>query len=100
MEQLILKEKKDHIGFITLNRPEEKNTFTLPFANQLKQALIDFENDPEVYVVVIQANGKHFCTGIQLDQFNKESEAEYRDFLQQIDEFFVLNSLIGRPVRR
>jgi len=88
MEALILTEKKDHIGFITLNRPAEKNTFTLPFANQLKQSLIEMENDPEIKVIVIQANGKHFCTGIQLDQFNKESEKEYREFLEEIDEFY------------
>jgi enoyl-CoA hydratase/carnithine racemase len=27
------------------------------------------DQDPEVLVVVINANGKHFSTGISLDQF-------------------------------
>lgn len=88
MENLVLKEKQGNIGLVTLNRPDEMNTFIIPFANQLVQALTDFENDPEVKVVVIKANGKHFCTGIQLDQFKDKSYREYRDFLDQIDEFY------------
>jgi len=88
MENLVLKEKKGNIGFVTLNRPNDMNSFTVPFANQLVQALTDLENDPEVKVVVVKANGKHFCTGIQLDQFKEKSHKEYRDFLYQIDEFY------------
>lgn len=88
MEHLVLKEKQGHIGFVILNRPDEMNTFTVPFANRLVQVLTDLENDPEVKVVVVKANGKHFCTGIQLDQFKEKSHKEYRDFLCQIDEFY------------
>jgi enoyl-CoA hydratase/carnithine racemase len=88
MENLVLQEKQGDIGFVILNRPDEMNTFTVPFANQLVQALTDLENDPEVKVVVVKANGKHFCTGIQLDQFKGKSHKEYRDFLYQIDEFY------------
>jgi enoyl-CoA hydratase/carnithine racemase len=88
MENLVLKEKKGNIGFVTLNRPDDMNTFTVPFSNQLAQALKDHEDDPEVKVVVVRANGKHFCTGIQLDQFKEKSHKRYRDFLYQIDEFY------------
>jgi len=88
MDDLVLKEKQGNIGFVTLNRPDQMNTFTIPFANQLVQAFTDLENDPDVKVVVVKANGKHFCTGIQLDQFKEKTHKEYRDFLYQIDEFY------------
>ena len=88
MENLVLKEKQGHIGFVILNRPDDMNTFIIPFANQLVAALTDLENDPEIKVVVVKANGKHFCTGIQLDQFRDKSHKEYRRFLDQIDEFY------------
>lgn len=87
-EEWVLKEKKGSIGIATLNRPEAMNTFTVAFANRLVQVLNDFENDPEVLVVIIKANGKHFSTGIQLDQFKDKSHKEYRDFLYEIDEFY------------
>lgn len=84
----IITGKLGRIGVVTLNRPADKNTFTIPFARQLDEALRAMENDPEVGVVVINANGKHFSTGIALDQFQGKSQPEYREFLRQIDAFY------------
>jgi len=39
----VLVEKRDRIGFITLNRPQAMNTFTVPFARELNAALWDLE---------------------------------------------------------
>ncbi len=85
---LILTRKENRIGFITLNRPTEMNTFTPDFAQQLDDALWNMENDEDVMVVVINAAGKNFCTGISLDQFNDKSHSEYRKFLYGIDAFY------------
>ena len=49
----ILTGKIGRIGVITLNRPEARNTFTIPFAEQLDEALRTMDEDPEVLVVVI-----------------------------------------------
>jgi enoyl-CoA hydratase/carnithine racemase len=49
----VLVEKRDRIGFITLNRPHAMNTFNVPFARELNDALWAMEKDPEVRVVVI-----------------------------------------------
>ena len=88
MEQLILTEKQEHIGIISLNRPRYTNTFTPAFSKQLVEALYEMENDSEIRVVLIKANGKHFSTGIQIDQFKDKTRDEYRDFLFEIDEFY------------
>ncbi len=85
---LILTRKEKHIGFVTLNRPDKMNTFTPEFAKQLDDALWLMENDDEVKVVIINANGKNFCTGISLDQFNNKSHSKYRKFLYGIDAFY------------
>ncbi|NOR50260.1 MAG: enoyl-CoA hydratase/isomerase family protein [Desulfuromonadales bacterium] len=87
-EKVILTRKQNRIGFITLNRPEAMNTFTPEFADQLDQALWDMEQDDEIMVVVVNAAGKHFCTGISLDQFNNKSHKQYREFLYGIDAFY------------
>ena len=79
-------EKRDQIGFITLNRPQAMNTFNVPFARELNDALWEMEKDPEVRVVVIDANGKHFSTGISLDEFKDKTNKEYREFIHLMDE--------------
>jgi enoyl-CoA hydratase/carnithine racemase len=85
---LIKTRKEGRIGWITLNRPEAMNTFTVPFARQLDGALWAMENDPEILVVIVEGAGKNFCTGISLDQFTPKTQREYRDFLYQIDAFY------------
>lgn len=82
----ILVEKQGHIGFITLNRPQEMNTFTVPFARQLNDALIDMDADPGIRVVVIKAAGKHFSAGIYLGEFKDKTPKEYREFIRKMDE--------------
>ena len=89
MEQkTVLVEKKDMIGIVTLNRPQEMNTFNVPFARALNDSLQDLDQDDEVRVIVIQAAGKHFSTGISLPEFKNKSPKELREFIQLMDEFY------------
>ncbi len=94
----VLVDKKDLIGFITLNRPEEMNTFNIPFARELNDALWELEHDPEVRVVVINANGKHFSTGISLAEFKNKSPKEYREFIHLMDEHNHTIARMKKPV--
>jgi enoyl-CoA hydratase/carnithine racemase len=94
----VLLEKQDLIGLITLNRPEEMNTFTVPFARELNDALWDLERDPAVRVVVIKAAGKHFSTGISLNEFKGKTQWEYRDFIRKMDEHNHTIASMEKPV--
>jgi enoyl-CoA hydratase/carnithine racemase len=91
-------EKRDQIGFITLNRPQAMNTFNVPFARELNDALREMEKDPEVRVVVIDANGKHFSTGISLDEFKGKTTKEYREFIKLMDEHNHTIARMKKPV--
>jgi len=94
----VMVEKRDQIGFITLNRPQAMNTFNVPFARELNDALWEMEKDPEVRVVVIDANGKHFSTGIALDEFKNKSAKEYREFIHLMDEHNHTIAKMKKPV--
>lgn len=96
-EQPILTQVENRIGFITLNRPAAMNTFTPQFADQLDEALWTMEKDEAVRVIVIRAAGKHFCTGISLDQFKEKSAPEYRKFLHRIDAFYHTLARLNKP---
>jgi enoyl-CoA hydratase/carnithine racemase len=94
----VLVEKRDHIGFITLNRPQAMNTFNVPFARELNDALKEMDQDPEVRVVVIDANGKHFSTGISLDEFKDKTPKAYREFVHLMDEHNHTIAKMKKPV--
>lgn len=97
-QNLVLTEKKDFIGIITLNRPEEMNTFNVPFARALNDALRSLDQDDDVRVLVIRAAGKHFSTGISLKEFKGKSPKELRKFLEQMDEFYHTIPRMRKPV--
>ena len=94
----VIVEKKDLIGIITLNRPTEMNTFNVPFAGALNDALRALDKDDDVRVVVIRAAGKHFSTGISLPEFSDKSPRELRKFLELMDEFYHTIPKMKKPV--
>ncbi|HPA15391.1 MAG TPA: enoyl-CoA hydratase-related protein [Desulfobacterales bacterium] len=94
----ILTDKKDGIGFITLNRPEERNTFNVPFARELNDALKNLDQDEAVRVIVIRAAGSHFSTGIALTEFKDKTCKEYREFIKRMDEHNHTIARMKKPV--
>lgn len=94
----VLTRKEENIGIITLNRPDQFNTFTIPFAKALNDFLIEFDHDDEISVIIINANGKHFSAGIGLDQFKYETEAEYIEFISLMDKHNHTIANMKKPV--
>ena len=97
-KDLVLTEKQDMIGVITLNRPEAMNTFNIPFARALNDTLLDMDQDDDVRVLVIRAAGKHFSTGISLPEFQGKNPRELREFLSLMDEFYHTLPRMKKPV--
>jgi len=61
----------DHIGVITLNRPEARNAIDTEMAHAIEAAVDRIEDDPEVWVGVLCANTEGqtrpvFCAGADL----------------------------------
>ena len=61
---LIIEVGEGFVGVITLNRPEQLNTFNSLLAEELTAALLAMDADPLVRVVLIKGAGKAFCAGI------------------------------------
>ena len=97
-KETVVVDKKDMIGVITLNRPQEMNTFNVPFAGRLNETLRNMDQDDEVRVVVIRAAGKHFSTGITLSEFQGKNPRELREFLGLMDEFYHTIPRMKKPV--
>lgn len=79
---VLIYEKKEHIAYITLNRPP-LNTMSRELARELIKAMHDFDNDNNLYVGIVTGTGdRSFCAGADLaDQEHmsapEEWEADY-----------------------
>ncbi|HAZ31287.1 MAG TPA: hypothetical protein DCY61_01090 [Dehalococcoidia bacterium] len=61
----LISEKKDHIGYITLNRPGEGNGINRALADELAEVCARINEDDEIRVVVITGSGEVFSSGNQ-----------------------------------
>ncbi|UCG05542.1 MAG: crotonase/enoyl-CoA hydratase family protein [Desulfobacterales bacterium] len=61
-------EQEDHIAWLTLNRPEKRNTMGLAFFREIGEFFDEFDRNPDVRVVVIKAEGKSFSAGTDLNE--------------------------------
>lgn len=68
--KVIIYEKQDGTGYITLNRPQALNAYNIRMRDELYEVLGAVRDDPEVKVVVIKGSGeKAFCAGADLTEF-------------------------------
>jgi enoyl-CoA hydratase/carnithine racemase len=67
-ENPVLISKDGAVGIATLNRPTKFNCISRELAAGLLTAVRTLEADKSVRVLLLKANGKHFCTGADLDQ--------------------------------
>lgn len=55
-----------HIAVVTLNRPEARNAVNGAVTSALEALTVELENDPQIRVIVLAANGPFFCAGVDL----------------------------------
>jgi enoyl-CoA hydratase/carnithine racemase len=68
--ETLIYEKKDHIAYVTLNRPQALNVYNLQMRDDLYQVLSAIKDDPEVSVGIFKGAGeKAFCAGADLNDF-------------------------------
>ena len=61
-------EKKESVGWLTLNRPEQRNALSLELMDEMQKQLRIVAKDKNIHVVVIKGNGPDFCAGHDLKQ--------------------------------
>lgn len=65
------------VGRITLNRPEVLNALSMGLKYEVDQALLDFEADTSVRVVIIRGAGRAFSAGHDLKPEGVDSSEDY-----------------------
>jgi len=90
----IIIEEKENVLTITLNRPDKRNAFHMPLANELAYALAYAHYNNAIWCVVLKANGPTFCAGADLKAFAGDDTTEKpstipmpKDMVKLGDEF-------------
>lgn len=89
---------EDKVGTITLNRPEVNNTFNIQMATELNNGLRELDKNPEVNVVVINANGRNFCTGIDVNYVDGKPMEDYLEWVKLMEEMNLTIPNMNKPV--
>jgi len=71
----ILIEKKEGIGFLALNRPDDDNRLTSRMCTEVTEALDKFSEDGDIRVVIIRGSGKNFCLGKSITELENRRTA-------------------------
>lgn len=67
--QVVLRETRDGVQTLTLNRPDKLNALNFALTEGLVQALKDADADPSVRVVIVTGAGRGFCAGADTREF-------------------------------
>ena len=70
----VLYEVADHVGTITLNRPERMNTISRRMLSELTTHLVAADADPDVRAVILTGTGRAFCAGLDLTEATRAGE--------------------------
>ncbi|HET7276426.1 MAG TPA: enoyl-CoA hydratase-related protein [Longimicrobiaceae bacterium] len=97
----LLREHRDGVAWLTLNRPEKRNALNDALISELKDALRDADNTDSVRAIALRGAGKDFCSGADLSALEKISGASVAENLQDVDslaELFLLIRHTRKPV--
>lgn len=69
-QKLLLAEIQDHVGLITINRPEKRNAMTLSMWQRLGDVLEDWAKKSDLRTVIIRGAGEvSFCAGNDIKEY-------------------------------
>lgn len=88
---------KEKVAYITLNRPDAMNSFSLNMKHELEDAVSQIEKDDSVWGVIITGNGRAFSAGTDISGFPSTVE-EARKVTKYSQALFNRIENIEKPV--
>ena len=93
-------ERRDHLLLMGVRRPQKMNALSREMFRALARALYRLEHDPELWVGVIWAEGPHFTSGVDLNDW-AEAFASGTPFPigdEEIDPFSMSGPRLSKPL--
>ncbi|MGF6163179.1 2-(1,2-epoxy-1,2-dihydrophenyl)acetyl-CoA isomerase [Pseudomonas sp. 2725] len=76
------------VALLTLNRPDQLNSFNTQMHSELRQALKEVRQAPDVRALLLTGAGRGFCAGQDLGDRAVAPSAEAPDLGQSIEKFY------------
>ncbi len=85
--EMIIVERRERVGLITLNRPKQLNALNRQLAEETLATLREFDADPAIGAIVITGSPRAFAAGADIAEMAEKSFSEFYmdDFLSPWD---------------
>ena len=95
----VLREERDGIATLTLNRPQQMNLLTSEILRALQDAFDEISGNPAIRVVILAAVGKSFCAGHDLKEIRALGEqTQIADLFVQCSRMMMTIQNLPQPV--
>ncbi|MBL4645805.1 MAG: hypothetical protein COA52_13285 [Hyphomicrobiales bacterium] len=74
----LLYEKKGHVAYVTINRPEVLNALHTYCYQELRKCWRDIQRDPNIYCAIVTGTGRAFCAGRDIKFLSKHQQSGKR----------------------
>jgi 2-(1,2-epoxy-1,2-dihydrophenyl)acetyl-CoA isomerase len=81
-------EVREHVGYITLNRPEAANALNAEVAQQLDLVALQCDENADVRAILMTGAGRMFCGGGDLKAFAAQPLEQLPTYLKSVTLFF------------
>src|ERR1700739_2080266 len=85
------------VAHVVMNRPEAVNAMSRGMITQLRQALEQAQNDPNVSIIVLSGAGNNFCAGDDLKEAEQQSAEAFLALIMDLQRLTRLLLLSEKP---
>lgn len=98
-QPVLLREDRDGICTLTMNRPQQMNLLTAEMLSALQSAFDEIRKDEKVRVVIIAGAGKGFCAGHDLKEIRAlKEQPRIVELFNQCSRMMHAISMLPQPV--
>lgn len=93
---VLVEKREDRIGILRLNRPKELNALNLELMLQLKDALVQFDEDEDILAIIITGGNRVFAAGADIKQMAGKGAID----MLKIDQFTTWDTIrrVKKPI--
>ena len=97
--QNIKLETKNHIAYVTIDRPKVLNALNMATMQELKQAFASIKDDADVRVVILTGAGeKSFVAGADIGELSQHTPVSAKEYTHQGQAIIDAIENLGKPV--